>query len=809
MTTPGFVTLPRLLASGSAIVVLAVALALLVAFYWRVYRIEGRRLTGGQQRLLWALRIAVAALVILMLGRPALNVVRREERLPVAAIVLDESTSMGFPGERTNEFIRTNPREARRRYDAAKRALDILQQALSRTHSVKVFTTSDALRKVADVEYRGTSDRPPTPLETVLAKAPTPTGAYSNLGEGLLDVLRELEPYRLSGVIFLSDGRITGGTELSKVADQVAEHNARVERQKREVAAGTLTVDEASALKPLAIHAVAFGADHPLRDLRIDEVNAPPETSLGDLLTFDLTLTNFIRHSLSPELRLLEDGTEVRKAVVQWRRMGQKKVRLYTVPEREGEIEYRFILPPYEDEINLDNNQATVHVKVAKRDLRVLLVAGQPMLEYHYLVPALLRDPIVKLSCFLQSGDVDYIQQGNAGIDRLPRTTREWNEFDVVVLADPDPRGLSSQQVSGLEELVRGGGGLLVVAGRCFGLDMLLQVHPTKLGEMLPVRIDKNEHPDYTQRFTTPFQARRTEEGASHPIMVTAADAATNERIWESFPSFYWHHPVLDRERGAVVLLERVGPPSSGAPLMAIRRYGRGAVFYSGLNSIWRWRYPAESYDYDRFWTRVVRYLGETRLKGTQEQVVLTTNQRVYGPGEEVLIILRILDRALLEQLRDERLFVTVTGPAGQKHSVRLEPDAGGTPQYLGRYTAMHLGREVVQARHVSAKSDSSAQPLFDIKHGFEVKLRSLEELDTSADLEAMRNLAQRTGGVYLDYTSLSEKALQDLAAKLPVEPQVLTERAIIEVWDGLGVLIIFLLLASAEWSLRKLWGVL
>ena len=791
--------MPTFLTSQTMVVLLAVLLVALVIFYWRVYRIEGRRLTPNQRRLLWALRLTVGALILLMLSRPALNMVRTRTRLPVVALVLDESTSMAFPDERDDEMIRGNAPDRRSRYDGAKKALDLLQEPLSRTHRVKVYTTSDSLRFLRDVQFRSSSRDKPEPIDKVLEGASKPTGAYSNVGDGVSDVASKLSEFKLAGVVFLSDGRVTGGTTLAELADELS----------RQVGG------------QVPVHPIVFGADHPLRDLRIDECSVPAEASLGDLLTFNLTISNYIKDNLAVDLRLFEKGKgedaskekEVRLRRLTWRKMTDKdplRVTVNTIPDKEGEREFRLTLPVFEDEINTDNNEITVTVKVVKRGLRVLLVGGQPTLEYHYLVPTLLRDPVVSLSCYLQSADVDYVHQGNSGIDRLPRTSKEWDMFDVVVLADPDPKELSDQQVSGIENLVRKGGGLLVLAGRCFGLDMLLQVHPTKIDQMLPVEIDKNKHHDYAKLFPRSFKAKRTLAGQTHPVMICSPDPATNETIWGTFPSLFWRHPVVERKREAVVLLEAENPPeaSDGNVLMAIRRYGEGAVFYSGVNTVWRWRYPSESYDYDRFWDRVVRYLGETRLLGAQKQVALSTDKAVYAPGEDVIITLRILDPALQEQLRNERLYVTVTGSGGQRLSVELSPDAK-LPEYRGTYTAQHLGRGVIRARHVASTADSEAKPLFEVSQSFEVKLRSLEELDTSADLEGMKALADKTGGKYLDYRTVSAQTLAELASKIPVQEQVLSEPVVFEFWDTLGVLALFLVLVSAEWSLRKLWGVL
>ncbi|MBP7830297.1 MAG: hypothetical protein KA248_10305, partial [Kiritimatiellae bacterium] len=98
-----------------------------------------------------------------------------------------------------------------------------------------------------------------------------------------------------------------------------------------------------------------------------------------------------------------------------------------------------------------------------------LLIACEPNREYLYLVPALLRDPVINLSCYLQSADIDYIHQGNTNIEKPPQTEADWRRYDVAVLMDVDPNGLSVQQVAGLEEMVGKGGGLLIIGGRVQG----------------------------------------------------------------------------------------------------------------------------------------------------------------------------------------------------------------------------------------------------------------------------------------------------------------------------------------------------
>lgn len=773
LTAPGFALLLLVVAAG------------LAAFYAQVYRQEARqarRVTPRQRRGLWLLRTAAALLALIALARPALTLVKREARLPVVPLLVDESTSMGFPDSRDNPLVEASPRDRRRRYDTAQTALQRLQEKLTRTHRVQVFTFSDTLKLLKELPHRPSDRVPVLGREDVFQDAPNPTGEYTNIGDALQDALRELSGQKISGVVLLTDGRQTGGRGIEDAGAQAAD--ARV-----------------------PVHTVVLGTEFPLRDLRIDDVVVDPEVSLGDVLRFRLKITNQIRAPLSASLTLLEEGKKVNEKTLVLAR-GENQALIATIPGTEGTREFRLVLPQYEDEVNTANNEAVVHVKVVKRTLRVLLVAGNPTREYFYLVPALLRDPVVELASYLQSADIDYVHQGNLAIERLPRSLEDWKKYDVVILFDADPNKITTQQVAEMENMVRTGGGLMVIAGRNHGLAKLIQVHAVKVRELLPVEVDKNLLPDYFKVYDRAFQAERTARGRGHPVLRLESDDAANEAVWALFPKLYWHHPVQRVKPRSIVLLQETGSGAEpSACLMAIHRYAEGAVFYCGINSLWRWRYPYESYDYDRFWTNVIRYLGETRLRGTQQQVALSTDHHAYAPGEEVQLRLRVLDPALMAQLEGQPLYASVATPDKDVQMVPLRPDPAGEMLYLGTYEARRIGSMVARAKQAAPGASSEAKPLFDVEHAFQVKMQSLEAKDTSADLDAMKNLAAKTGGEYFDYRNMAE--LDALLRAIPPDPQILSEEILVEVWDGTVFLILFLGLVGTEWSLRKLWGLL
>ncbi len=804
---------------GWIVILLLVGIGL-IAFYTYVYYREGRQarqLTTGQVWTLRLLRIIVALLAVFALTKPAVERTRIEQRPPVVGLLIDESMSMEFPDARENPLVQSSPASQRRRYDTAKKAAQQVQAPLAPTHRVRLYGFSNSLRLLKELPHDPNRERPSVGRQEMFEQAPEPRGNYSNHGDAGLRALHELLEVgaeKLSGLVLFSDGRLTGGESLKKLG-------------------------EAAAARGVPIHTVTLGSEFPLRDLRIDEVNVAAEASLGDVLLFDVRITNQIEDPLSTELTLLEGDVDAdsrdRFKLVGRRRLelprGARNVTIACIPEVEGERQFRIELPvkPEYDEINEENNSAVVTVKVVKRTLKVLLVAGEPSREYIYMVPALLRDPVIDLSCYLQAADVDYVQQGNSNVEQLPRTTQEWSQFDVAILCDVDPNQITLQQIAGLENMVKKGGGLMIVAGRTQGLAKLIQVHAANIRGLLPVEIDKNRHPDPDQFFLSPFRVQRTSVGRNHPIMLVSSDAALNDRIWTTFPEFFWRHPVIRPKPKAIVLLETAPSPpdldpATGKPryaqvpshecLMAIHRYGDGAVLYCGLDSLWLWRYPYESYDYDRYWTRAIRYLGESRLMGTQQQVSLTTDRRTYSPGQDAQINLRILDPALLEQLRGQSLFVSVTSPAregeksgGDVYMVPMRLSETNEPVFLGSYRTKRVGTMRINARQAAPGGDTEAKPLFDVSHSFQVRMQSLEDLDTSADLAAMKELSEMTGGQHFDYRNMSR--LDSLAPTIPTDPKIEKHEMQIDIWDGWTYLLLFLVLISTEWSLRKWWGLL
>lgn len=766
---------------------LVVLLFALIGYYTWQYRRDAQRLSPTRKAILTSLRLAIVGLVVLMLLKPTLNIAETEKRTPVVAVVIDESLSMAYPDARNHPFVpAAGNRAERSRFAVAREAAARLveQAGLGSDHRVIVYKFSGNVERIAEIAAGGLQKDAGKDIRARLAE---PTGTHSSPGDALVDVVRDLAGSKVAGVVLISDGRSTASPQ-----------------------SGAVTLEEAAKrLKQagIPVSSITTGTAEPLRDLALVDLAAPKEANLDDTLTMRLTLVNHIEPGLQTELTLLEDGKPkvVRKVRLN---AGRNDITLSLIVEGQelGDRKYTIKAPQFEDELSYDNNEISAHVKIVKRGLRCLFIAGKPTVEYHYLWPALARDPIINVSCWLLDSDVNYTQQGKTPIDKLPQSLEDWNKYDVVILYDVDPEKITNEQETGLENLIRNGGGLFVIAGRNHGLDALLTVRSAKMGAMLPVEIDRNKHPDYNQVFQKPIRPTRTREGKQHPIFLFDPNPEMNDKIWESFPSVYWAHPTLGVKPKATALLENADPgaEADGKVLMALWRYGEGAVFYSGADAVWRWRYPYENYDHNRFFSQIIRYLGETRLLGSQKQVALQTNEKLYSPGSPVHLSLSVLDPSLLAQLRNENLVATVTDP--QKGQFKVPLTSKGAA-FVGQYRPKRVGEYVVQADHTLADASSAQKKVFDEIARFDVRLQSLEDLDTTADLDGMAQLARSTGGKSFDHTSV--KNVGELPPSLLTEPQLIPHRTEEDIWDSPLFLLLFLGGITCEWILRKKWSLL
>lgn len=781
-------------AGGAAALLLAAAalgLAAFVAFY-------RREQPPARAWLRWpclAFRLLVwTGLVVIFLDPVIVTDVERETT-GVCVVLVDESLSMSAKDAEmaagpaaawaralgvAPEALKAMPRGAvvdRLLYGSGRGAA--LLTALRARNRVLVggFAGKMTLRGVYEKLPPGAGPARPEQRPAVRAD-----GASTDLSAALEGALRASADAPLAAVVLLSDGQDNAGADPEQRAAEIRARGAR-------------------------LYTVGIGDPAPARNLILQSVHAPEYALKGNPIEFRAVLSQSGLEGSEATVRLtaLPEAGAARPA----RTVEEKRVTLrsrlteITFTDRPASVgvrTYEVVADALPGEAGLDDNRRRKAVTILDDKVKVLLVAGTPGVEYRFLKALLERTPGFDTAVWLQDQDPRVPQGGRAPMARFPAAADALADFDLIVLLDPrrddvtaDWIGLVGRQVS------ERGAGLVWVAGPRHTASMLSDPAFSAVLGLLPVRVE----PDRLRSaaggaLDTPWQPELTAVGESSPITRLADSAAANLALWREMPGQYWSLPVSGEKPGAFVLLRSSNPRlraagQPGAPLLAWQFYGAGRVVFAATDESWQWRRLGIEV-YDRLWLQLARFAVQGRATGGRRRIEFVTTQREFAFGEAVPLGVRLYDRSF-NPLSDAACSVTIRREGSVADTVELRAaGAGGLCEYV--YYPPAPGFYEVECR---GPDDQRASSSFTVGP-------PPGELDRlSLDEQALRRLAERSGGEYLGPERIG--ALPEMiqprfvrrVESLPPRP----------VWNRATVLAALLGLLALEWTLRRLAGLI
>jgi uncharacterized membrane protein len=268
---------------------------------------------------------------------------------------------------------------------------------------------------------------------------------------------------------------------------------------------------------------------------------------------------------------------------------------------------------------------------VVARKIKLLYVDGYPRWEYRYLSKAMLRDPVIDVSCLLTSADPGYAQRADppdpktgfpGPIDKFPNSPELLAKYDVVLLGDVDPREFSDGQFRTLSEFVtEKGHGLGMIAGPRFSP---AAYRSTRLAELLPVGLDQVRRGEERQGEGAEFRPVLTAEGAASPAFRMLVDpAAGGTSLRSDVPPLYWYAHGVRPAKGSRVLVTHPTdkcPDGSAAPLLVVGSHGKGRTMFVAVDDVWRWRFGGDEEAYLIFWHELVSDLARTGVPDRHDQ---------------------------------------------------------------------------------------------------------------------------------------------------------------------------------------------
>jgi hypothetical protein len=771
--------LPR---GEAGLLVVISLLAAIVLTVW-LYRREGSA-SRGRKALLAGLRIATFAALLVVFLEPRVAV-DRTRVLPGNTIVLwDVSDSMSLSDPYREPERRAALASAAGLQDSSDLAAltrhELAWRLIDRAQVLPGLAAKNDLRVYA---FGSDASVVPAPFKVEAFK---PTQPATDLASALRQALAETGGRNVAGVVVISDGRVNRG----------------------EGEAGVVSALEGRGIPCFSL---AIGDPIPPLDLAVTELGVEPRVLLGDPIVVETSVRarGLGGESVEVILEVAPQEDETKWTVLERRDWkvppggpgdeARQPFQFRHDPEVAGSFVFRVRVPAREDEAYTEDNRRQAPVVVTEEQSRILLVAGSPSTEYHFLRARLTREKASLVSIWLQSASEGYPQPGNIQLEKLPETGDELRElYDAIVLVDPDPDGISPQFAAAIKEFVANDhGGLLFVPGPNHSGRFFQRAEIKPLRDVLP--IVPGDLIDFREGAATrraPMIA--TLDGGDHPASRLATDPELCRALWGRLPGPFFSYPVLREKAGALVLvrhqLNAAGNTGTrdGTPLLAAHFFQGGPVVFQGTDETWRWRAVAEPL-YDKYWVGLLRFLIQGRLSGGRQRVELIADRQVAELGQAIRLRARAYDKSYRPLEAPE--LVGKTRQGDDESELVFTPVEKRPGWFEAGFLPGRVGNVEISLR--LPDDDPGRQPE---TLSLTVTRSDVEFLETNLNEPLLAGIASATSGGLIAPASLAE-----LPEKIPSRTEVLTvAEPPIALWDDWHSALLIVLLLGLEWGVRK-----
>jgi len=628
---------------------------------------------------------------------------------------------------------------------------------------------------------------------------------------GLLDDLSEkfqVRMYRMGGQL----SRIQSLEQLSPV-----EQSTRIADSLRQVAveAGTLpigavlllsdgadnsggvdldTINELRARR-IPIHTIGFGREQFDHDIEITDAQIPARALADSRLLARVSFRQNGYRGQRVRLKLSESGRVLASKEVELGVNGEQQVETLMFSAGEaGAKSLDVSIDPLENEDNPNNNAIARLVNVESKQPRVLYFEGEPRWEFKFIRRALENDSSVHLVTIVRPTQNKLYRQGVADEEELkdgfPAEVEELFAYDGLILGSVEANYFTAAQQELIEQFAdRRGGGVLFLGGRASLADGGYRA--VDLANMLPVRLPSAE-PTFLRE---PAAARLTDAGQESLITRLEEDPEANDERWSELPDLADFQEVGEPKPGAVVLANMRTMTGRTLPLLVTQNYGFGRVGVFATGGSWRWQMlqPVEDQTHEIFWQQMLRWL----VTGTPGTVTASTPKQVIEDQSEVELNAMVRDKTYAPTM-DARVEVNIIGPVGSSDQIELSPD----PVDRGHYTAMwHADQPGSYMAEVVARRGE--EELGRDVISFRRQDGVAENFRAEQNRELLEQLSSQTGGKY--YTPDN---LENLTDEISYSEAGITVHEVRELWNMPAIFLVLILLKSAEWWLRRRWGV-
>ena len=378
--------------------------------------------SGLQRVSRWLLVVRVVALVLLigLLMAPVLEVTLQTQRLPLVALLVDDSESMRLSD---GDTVRS---------EVAQQVLNNSAfEALSERARVARFRFSDVLTPMAEGESL------------------TWAGRATDVAGALDGVREQTVGEGLAAVVLVSDGGQNLGGRPTRAA-----------------------VD-------LGVPILSVGVGDPVAPVDVAIVSAvvDPLGYVGRALEMQVRVVSSGFDRVRDQIRVFIDGKEVAAKTVVLSD-GEQTVAFELRPERPGRHAFSVEIAPQVGERTVVNNRVVVPAEVLKSRVRILMLSGSPSADLSYLRRVIESDSNLELDLLVRVQAAGWSRE----VQRVMRMVSEHDLVVLLNVPYKEIAGTSEQALVGFVE--KGGGLLVIGGDAVFdgdyGLSSLANVLPVQ-----------------------------------------------------------------------------------------------------------------------------------------------------------------------------------------------------------------------------------------------------------------------------------------------------------------------------------------
>jgi uncharacterized membrane protein len=730
------------------------SLAILLIFsIRRAYARTTRKLAAEKKLLLGLLRLSAFGVLMLCLARPVLVSTWNLHEGGLCFIALDSSASMDL----------RDTAQGRTRWEHASDILKAHRQELE-----KLGNAFEMQRYLFDSSVRKVSALPGETLPGGKSFDDKPRGTGTDLASLLETFSAEAGGMSAAGAMLITDGR----------------HNAM-----KDVIPAALALERAG----VPLYVIGLGQEATptaYKDIRIKEFSVPEKAFIKSRMIMRVEIESSLPEPAAVPLTIdIGDKRIYEKQVI----LQPGPNRIYPVievpyvPDKLGVHRVVAGVGSVLEEADTNNNVRTAFFRVYRSKLGIWYVEGAMRKEFGAIRTALETAPNVKFTA------LSALKARTLGeTDLLPWNAEDGDQYKLIIIGDLHSTRFDWEQLRTLKKFVEDGGSVLMIGGFSnFGAG---NWQNSPIGDVLPVEMMLQDG------FRDGPLGISIEQGEEqHPILAVGETPEQSAALWKQLPPLPGINKIRVPRPAARVLL-RAGDSS----LLVVQEYGKGRSAVLTADMTWQWILKGNQPElHKKFWRNLATWLTRSDYRDTDKAVFVDAERLQLQSGDEAIFHVHIHETEKAGKLKEAPIAATLTRTQGDLESPVFKEEMGrGQGEFEKRFSLGSPGTYRFRAAALSTSGTVIDSDSVDVQ----VTAPDVEHDNPRANLNLLRRIATLSGGTYFD----PEHAGDAFAALLKrhagyTKPMT----GVTDLWNSPWAMLLFILLLSAEWTLRKKWGLI